>query len=341
MPSHSTRLAQRIRAPRDLVYRALTDPARIARWRVPDGMDSEVHAFEARVGGTFRISLHYAGADGEGKTSARTDTYAGRFIDLVPGERVVEVMAFETDDPAMQGEMRATYELRESPDGTDLHALHEGLPPGLSAEDNAAGWRMSLGKLARLVEAEVSGPAADEPGWVADVLDFWFGELAPRDWFAGGPALDARIRERFASLHSRLAAGDVGEIASPREHLAAVIVLDQFSRQLHRDDARAFASDPLARRLADAALHAGFDAAMSVEQRLFLALPFEHSEDAADQARAVALTEALGNAQWTQYARAHQDIIARFGRFPHRNAALGRASTPEELAFLADHGRGF
>jgi uncharacterized protein (DUF924 family) len=179
------------------------------------------------------------------------------------------------------------------------------------------------------------------PGWDEEVLDFWFSELAPRDWFAGGPALDARIRERFADLHARLAGGDGGGIVSPREHLAAVIVLDQFSRQLYRDDARAFASDALARRLADAALCAGHDADMTVEQRLFLALPFEHSEDAADQARAVALTEALGNAQWTQYARAHQDLIARFGRFPHRNAVLGRASTAEERAFLAANGRGF
>jgi uncharacterized protein (DUF924 family) len=179
------------------------------------------------------------------------------------------------------------------------------------------------------------------PGWDEEVLDFWFSELAPRDWFAGGPALDARIRDRFAGLHARLVREDGATIVSPREHLAAVIVLDQFSRQIHREDARAFAADPLARRLADAALRAGHDADMSVEQRLFLALPFEHSEDAADQARAVALTEALGNAQWTQYAIAHRDLIARFGRFPHRNAVLGRTSTPEELAFLAEHGRGF
>jgi uncharacterized protein (DUF924 family) len=179
------------------------------------------------------------------------------------------------------------------------------------------------------------------PGWDREVLDFWFGELTPRDWFAGGPALDARIRERFADLHARLVREDGAGIAGPSAHLAAVIVLDQFSRQMFRDDARAFAADPLARQLADAALRAGFDADMPVEQRLFLALPFEHSEDAADQARAVALTEALGNAQWTQYARAHQDIIARFGRFPHRNAVLGRVSTPDEEAFLAEHGRGF
>jgi uncharacterized protein YndB with AHSA1/START domain len=122
---------------------------------VPDGMTSEVHTFEAREGGRFRISLTYDAPTGTGKTTAHTDTHHGRFVRLVPGERVVQAVEFETDEPAMQGEMLITYILADAPDGgTDLHATHEHLPPGVSPEDNATGWRMSLGKLARLVERD-------------------------------------------------------------------------------------------------------------------------------------------------------------------------------------------
>ena len=176
---------------------------------------------------------------------------------------------------------------------------------------------------------------AGEPEWVAEVLRFWFGELRPADWFARSDALDASIRLRFAPLHARLSTGQALQLEpAPRSRLAAVIVLDQFSRNLHRDDARAFAADPIARELARRAIAQGFDRGLSPSERLFLYLPFEHSEDRADQALAVGLVEALGDAGWTRYAQAHKDIIDRFGRFPHRNAVLGRRSTPEELALL-------
>jgi uncharacterized protein YndB with AHSA1/START domain len=120
---------------------------------VPDGMTSEVHAFDARVGGTFRISLTYDVPTAAGKTTAHTDTFHGRFVELVPDERVVEVVEFETADPAMQGEMTATFTLTDAGGGTDVLGVHEGLPRGLSPADNEAGWRMSLAKLAALVEA--------------------------------------------------------------------------------------------------------------------------------------------------------------------------------------------
>jgi uncharacterized protein (DUF924 family) len=174
-----------------------------------------------------------------------------------------------------------------------------------------------------------------DAGWAEDVLSFWFQELTPRDWFAKSDELDARIRERFLALYETLATEDAVELHGPRELQAAVIVLDQFSRNLFRNNARAFAADPLARKLAARAIEQGLDAALPPEQRIFLYLPFEHSENRADQARAVALTSALGNENWTRYALAHQTLIERFGRFPHRNAVLGRESTPEEIEALS------
>jgi uncharacterized protein YndB with AHSA1/START domain len=141
-----------INAPRGSVYRALLDPDAIANWKVPDGMSAQVHEFEAREGGPIRISLTYDPPAGAGKTTARTDTYHGRFVQLVPDERVVEVDEFETDDPAMRGEMKITITLADAEGGTDLFALHEGLPPGVSPVDNETGWRMALAKLAAFVE---------------------------------------------------------------------------------------------------------------------------------------------------------------------------------------------
>ena len=149
----ATRLRQHLRAPRSRVYRALLNPQEVAVWMVPDGMKSEIHAFEAHEGGTFRISLTYDQPTGTGKTTAQTDTFHGRFVRLVPDEQVVEVVEFETDDPGMQGEMTVTYTLTDAEGGTDLLAVHDQLPPGLSEEDNETGWRMSLAKLAALVEA--------------------------------------------------------------------------------------------------------------------------------------------------------------------------------------------
>ncbi len=149
----STRMTRHLDAPRPRVYRALVDPASVATWMVPDGMRSVVHAFDAREGGAFRISLVYDGPTGAGKTTAGTDTYHGHFVRLVPDERVEQVLAFETADPALAGEMTIRFTLADAPGGrTELVAVHDRLPPGLSPEDNAVGWRMSLGKLAALVK---------------------------------------------------------------------------------------------------------------------------------------------------------------------------------------------
>lgn len=148
----STRVRQRVRAPRDAVYRALVDPRAVAQWRFPQGMRCTVHAFDAREGGAFRVSLTYDAPDRTGKTSAHTDTYHGRFERLVPGERVVEVLAFETADPSMRGEMRITTTLTDADGGTDVEGLHEGLPAGIAPADNELGWRMALAQLAALVE---------------------------------------------------------------------------------------------------------------------------------------------------------------------------------------------
>lgn len=149
----TTRLTQQINAPRAAVYRALIDARAVATWMVPDDMTSHVHYFDAREGGAFRISLTYATPDGVGKTSAHTDTYHGRFIKLAPDEEVVEAIEFESDDAAMQGEMIVTLQLRDAEGGTELLALHEHVPPGIAPADNETGWRLSLAKLARLVEA--------------------------------------------------------------------------------------------------------------------------------------------------------------------------------------------
>jgi uncharacterized protein YndB with AHSA1/START domain len=149
--THSTRITQRVNAPRTRVYRTLLDPKAVATWMVPDGMSSHVHEFEAREGGRFRISLTYDAPTGAGKTTAQTDTFHGRFVKLVPDEQVVEVVEFETDDPAMRGEMTITYTLTDKDGGTQIEAVHDHLPPGVSTTDNETGWRMSLEKLAKLV----------------------------------------------------------------------------------------------------------------------------------------------------------------------------------------------
>lgn len=141
-----------IRATPERVYQALLDPTLIPRWRVPSGMTCTVHEFEPRVGGRFRVSLTYDDGARDGKSDAHTDTYFGQFEALVPNQRVVEVLEFETTDPALQGRMRIVTELAATPDGTELSAMHEGLPAAVSPLDNEAGWRESLAKLATLVE---------------------------------------------------------------------------------------------------------------------------------------------------------------------------------------------
>jgi uncharacterized protein YndB with AHSA1/START domain len=149
----STRIHGHVNAPRATVFRALIDADAVATWMVPTGMTSHVHAFDPREGGSFRISLTYDEPTGTGKTTAHTDTYHGHFVKLAPNEQVIEVVEFETADPALRGEMTITITLSDADGGTDLLAVHDGLPPGLSAADNETGWQLSLANLAALVEA--------------------------------------------------------------------------------------------------------------------------------------------------------------------------------------------
>jgi len=140
-------------APRERVYRALLDPHAVATWKVPSGMTCQVHEFDGREGGLFRVSLTYEQSTATGKTTAHADTYHGRFVKLVPNEQVIEVVEFETADPALRGEMTITTTLADADGGTNVLAVHDGLPQGLSSADNAVGWREALTKLAALVEA--------------------------------------------------------------------------------------------------------------------------------------------------------------------------------------------
>ncbi len=153
----TTELARTMAAPRHDVYRALLDPEAVQQWMVPDGMSAEVHSFDPVEGGTFRISLTYDQRTGSGKTSAQTDTFHGTFALLVPDHEIVQLVEFETDDPSMQGEMTITYQLTDAgladgTIGTMVTGSHEGLPPGIPVAENELGWRMSMAKLARLVE---------------------------------------------------------------------------------------------------------------------------------------------------------------------------------------------
>lgn len=150
------RIAIHINAPREAVYRALLDARAVQNWMVPEGMTSEVHVFEPREGGAFRITLTYEAQTEAGKTQAHSDTHHGRFVKLVANALVVQTTEFETDDPSLQGEMMMRFTLSEGVGGgTDLVAEHENVPPGISPADNETGWRMSLGKLAALVEGRL------------------------------------------------------------------------------------------------------------------------------------------------------------------------------------------
>jgi uncharacterized protein (DUF924 family) len=167
-----------------------------------------------------------------------------------------------------------------------------------------------------------------------EVLAFWRA-AGPAKWFAKDAAFDAEIRARFLGLHEAAAARLLGSWeATPEGACALVIVLDQFARNMFRDSARAFAADPIAREVTQRALARGFDMQVPQGERPFFYLPLMHAENLADQERSVALYRALGAAENTKYAEIHRDIIRRFGRFPHRSAALGRTTTPEEQAFL-------
>jgi uncharacterized protein (DUF924 family) len=178
--------------------------------------------------------------------------------------------------------------------------------------------------------------------WIEDVLNFWFEQTKPDQWFRNDPAFDTSVRESFLGLHEDLMSrGSIDLVVDAQTALAAVIVLDQMSRNMFRGMARAFAADQQALWVAEAAIAQGFDVGLTKEQRMFLYLPFEHSEDRRSQARSVALTASIGDPELTKWAEAHQAIVDRFGRFPHRNSILGRTSTPEEIEFLKKPGNSF
>jgi uncharacterized protein (DUF924 family) len=197
---------------------------------------------------------------------------------------------------------------------------------------------------------------------ITQVLDFWFGKCAADGaidrakrnmWFSSEHQYDAVIRKQFGKLHRRAARGELDAewAATPRGRIALIVVLDQFSRHIHRGTATAFAQDPAAQRLAAAGVEQGADRALIPAQRAFLYLPFEHSEDLKLQRLSTRSFERLAGevapawrkeyAGFADYAGHHRDIIERFGRFPHRNRILGRASTPEEVEFLKEPGSSF
>ena len=168
--------------------------------------------------------------------------------------------------------------------------------------------------------------------WRAEVLKFWFG-LTKEQWWRGGPELDHRIRQDFLKLWTEKRQLPVENfLVDPLTALAGVILFDQFPRNTFREHAEQFATDHLALAIAKAAIDKKFDDALQPQERGFLYMPFQHSENLADQKRSVLLFTALGDDEQVGYAKKHRDIIERFGRFPHRNAMLGRAPRPHELA---------
>lgn len=178
------------------------------------------------------------------------------------------------------------------------------------------------------------------PPW--NVLDFWFEEVSPDKWWETDPALDNLIRDRFLDLYDAAAAGKLANWrATPHGALAEIILLDQFSRNLFREGARSFACDAQALSLAKAAMARGDDTKLDRDERRFLYLPFMHSELAEDQDTSVRLFGMLGDGHALDHAERHREIIRRFGRFPNRNAALGRAARADEAAFLTQNGRGW
>ena len=168
--------------------------------------------------------------------------------------------------------------------------------------------------------------------WRGDVLKFWFG-LDPKRWWNGGPDLDHRIKQDFLKLWAEKRQLPVDAfLTDPLTALAGVILFDQFPRNMFRGDADQFATDPLALAIARGAIDRHLDEQLQPVERKFLTMPFQHSESLADQDRAILLLTELGDDHQLAYAKKHRDIIERFGRFPHRNAVLGRAPRPDEMA---------
>jgi uncharacterized protein (DUF924 family) len=172
--------------------------------------------------------------------------------------------------------------------------------------------------------------------WRSDVLKFWFG-LKPEQWWKGGPELDERINQRFLKLWAEKRQMPVEAfLTDPLTALAGVVLFDQFPRNMFRRDSDAYATDHLALAIAKGALDNGFDKELQKDERKFLYMPFQHSENLDDQNRAVLLFSSLGDEDQLGWAKHHHRIIERFGRFPHRNAILGRASRPDEIAAGAE-----
>ena len=189
-----------------------------------------------------------------------------------------------------------------------------------------------------MTRTETIAPVANaaDAAWCDEVLRFWFDALSPEAWWHKDDVLDGHIHQRFGALYEAVASQAPLLPGDARTALATVIVLDQFPRNMFRGHARAYATDAQARALAKAAIAGGLASSLSKDERLFLYMPLQHSEDARDQRRSVELVSALGEPELTRFALAHQRIIDRFGRFPHRNAILGRNSTPEEIASLTE-----
>lgn len=174
------------------------------------------------------------------------------------------------------------------------------------------------------------------------IIEFWFAELPSSAWFASSVELDSAIVRRFGDIHQAALAGELYSWRhKPLGRLAEIMVLDQFSRNIFRDTPRAFAADGQALVLAQEAIRIHADAELTEEQRIFLYMPYMHSESPAIQNASLRLYEALGLENNYRFAVAHQEIVARFGRYPHRNAILGRPSTDEELVFLEEAGSSF
>lgn len=174
-----------------------------------------------------------------------------------------------------------------------------------------------------------------------DILTFWFDDHGPKDWWNTNLDFDREIIERFSTLNTAAAAGELYQWrTTPEGRLAEIIVLDQFSRQIYRGSGQAFAQDPMSLALAQEAVAQGEDQKLSAEQRPFLYMPYMHSESLLIHEQSIALFSSISGADNIDFAIGHQDVIKRFGRYPTRNQALGRPDTPEEMQYLAERSGG-